>query len=143
MDIIFDIDGTIADLTHRRHFVASKPKNWDAFFAGIADDKPITPVISVLNCLFAKNFIILCTGRGEEYREQTVQWLDRHGVEYDALYMRPAGDYRPDDIIKEELLDQMIAEGHKPQLVFDDRKRVVDMWRRRGIICAQVAEGDF
>lgn len=31
MDIIFDIDGTLADIAHRRHHVETKPKNWSAF----------------------------------------------------------------------------------------------------------------
>jgi hypothetical protein len=59
------------------------------------------------------------------------------------LWMRPAGDYRDDSIIKSELLDQILAAGYKPELVFDDRDRVVSMWREREIPCFQVAPGNF
>lgn len=59
------------------------------------------------------------------------------------LRMRRAGDHRPDDIVKREILDQMRADGWRPVMAFDDRARVVKMWREAGIPCAQVAEGDF
>jgi hypothetical protein len=36
-----------------------------------------------------------------------------------------------------------LADGYEPIMVFDDRNQVVKMWRERGIVCAQVAEGDF
>ena len=31
MDVICDIDGTVADCSHRLHWIQSKPKNWKAF----------------------------------------------------------------------------------------------------------------
>lgn len=145
MDVIFDIDGTLADITHRRHFVATKPKNWPAFQAGAHLDKCVEPLAVVARNLKNKGLhrIILCSGRGEQERPVTEAWLDKHQIPYDRLYMRTEKDYRADDIIKEELLDRMIADGYRPELVFDDRDRVVKMWRRRKIVCAQVAEGDF
>ena len=62
---------------------------------------------------------------------------------YERLYMRAEQDYRADDIVKSEILDQIIADGFQPDMVFDDRNRVCDMWRERGIRCLQVAPGDF
>jgi hypothetical protein len=53
------------------------------------------------------------------------------------------GDYRADDIVKEEFLDRILADEYGTQRVFDDRDRVVTMWRRRGLVCCQVAEGNF
>ncbi len=47
------------------------------------------------------------------------------------------------DIVKAELLDQIVADGFSPVMAFDDRNQVVEMWRARGIPCAQVAPGDF
>jgi hypothetical protein len=57
--------------------------------------------------------------------------------------MRRRGDKRADFIVKGELLDKIIADGWQPIMAFDDRNQVVQMWRARGIPCAQVAEGDF
>lgn len=155
MDVIFDIDGTLANLDHRLHYVKSKPKNWNAFFAGIEHDEPCEEIVEILwalmNITLAPNDptsmfrhrIIICSGRGEEYREPTEKWLAHHSIQYNVLYMRPAGDSREDSIIKKELLEEMRKDGFNPVLAIDDRKRVVDMWRREGLLCLQCAEGDF
>jgi hypothetical protein len=144
IDIIFDIDGTLADIEHRRHYVFAKPKNWKAFNAGAAYDSVNIPVaLMAYNMYMCGHRIILCSGRTSDMRTVTETWLSENKIHYNRLYMRPEKDYRSDDIVKEELLDQIIKDGFDPKCVFDDRKRVVDMWRRRGIPCFQVAEGDF
>lgn len=144
MDIICDIDGTIADLEHRRKYLSCKPKDYKNFFAEMVYDKPIWPVIDLISALdAAQHNIIFASGRPDDYRDETEAWLSAHGLQYSPLYMRKARDYRPDDIIKEEILDKIIADGFAPILVIDDRTRVVKMWRRRGLICLQAAEGDF
>ena len=141
--VIFDIDGTVADITHRRHFVASKPKNWAAFNQTMHMDAPKHDIIAIMDTFRQENAIIMCSGRGMEWMQVTMDWLGKHGVVYDRLYMRPVKDYRADNIIKKELLDQIIADGFEPWLVFDDRDQVVKMWRENGITCCQVAEGNF
>ncbi len=84
-------------------------------------------------------------------REKTLTWLGRHvspcfkwAEESLTLRMRPAGDFTPDDQLKESWLHAMSPEDRaRLVMVFDDRDRVVSMWRRNGVVCAQVAEGDF
>lgn len=143
-DIIVDLDGTVADCSHRQHYVNTKPANWKAFEAGIPHDPPHQHVIDLVNTLFNAGWnILLCSGRGEQSREHTETWLTRHGVNYHHLYMRAAGDYRRDDIVKMGLLDKIIADGYKPSFALDDRDQVVIAWRSRGIPCFQVAPGDF
>lgn len=143
MAVIFDIDGTLADLTHRRHYVQTKPANWEAFRLAADRDTLIEPVAVAQRALLQTNNMILCTGRMEKERELTERWLLRHDIFFDRLYMRATNDTRPDFVIKEELLDRILVDGFKPNLVFDDRQQVVDMWRRRGLVCAQVSEGNF
>lgn len=141
-----DIDGTIADLTHRRKFVASKPKNWAAFEASMSEDKPIEWVIDLV-CMFWSRgaTVVLMTGRGKQNMEVTKQWLNDHDVPYDYLYMREEGDYRKDSIVKKELYERAKVDlyGEDPDLILDDRTQVVNMWRDLGLKCIQVAEGDF
>lgn len=144
----FDIDGTIADVTHRLHFLQTKPKNWDAFFAAAKDDVPIAHMVRLCRLLqfsVVGQPIVFLSGRPERTREATTQWLLKHQVMYlkKPLYMRPDGDYRDDAIVKPELMEKARADGWEPIMVFDDRKRVVDAWRAMGIPCAQVAPGDF
>jgi hypothetical protein len=57
--------------------------------------------------------------------------------------MRKNNDHREDSIVKQEMLDKIRLDGYNPTLVFDDRARVVEMWRKNGIKCFQVAEGNF
>jgi hypothetical protein len=136
MLVVFDIDGTLANIEHRLDYVRSKPKNWKAFDAGIPNDKVNEPVAEVFFTLVnAKHTVVLASGRNERSRQATEDWLRANDmIDYEKLYMRKADDFRGDDIVKQEILDQIIADyGRKPDMVFDDRKRVVDMWRRNGI----------
>lgn len=141
---IFDIDGTLADCSHRLHLIHAKPKDWRSFFSMCDGDFPIQHVIDLARSLWlADNQIVYVSGRSDECEEKTRTWLVKHGLPEAPLYMRKAGDYRADDIVKGELLDQILADDIRPVMAFDDRDRVVKMWRDRGIPCAQVAAGDF
>ena len=142
--IVFDIDGTLANIEHRRAFVATKPKNWKAFNAGIVNDTPHEDIVWLTRHLFEHNTrIILCSGRGEEHRDVTEKQMKEFGVTHDKLYMRPAKDNRADYIVKVELLQQIRAEFGEPFLWFDDRQQVVDTIRGEGVRVLQVAPGDF
>jgi FMN phosphatase YigB (HAD superfamily) len=146
MDIIFDLDGTLADCSHRLHFIQSKPKNWKAFFAGMEHDTPIKPTIDILRNLYPQNRIIFCTGRPDTHYNETFSWLHKHVVTWYGdlwLYMRAKGDGRPDYEVKLDLLSTMRADGFDPKVAFEDRDQVVDMWRRNGLICYQVAKGTY
>jgi hypothetical protein len=87
--------------------------------------------------------IVFVSGRSDECRVATEQWLLDQGLPCEPLYMRAAGDHQDDDKLKIELLARMRADGYEPIMVFDDRTRVVKAWRAAGVPCAQVAEGDF
>jgi predicted kinase len=139
--IIFDIDGTLADLSKRLHHIKNGSRNWDAFFAECGNDSPIEPICTLARLIRCHPFtIVLVSGRSDTAHEATVTWLDQQQIGYDQLLMRKAGDYRADDVIKEEFLDLLLADGHQILFVVDDRQRVVDMWRRRGLTCLQARE---
>lgn len=151
--IICDLDGTLCDIEHRRVHVTEKPKDWKAFFDGMENDTVNEAVMSVLDMWIGNsdedadimNEVIFCTGRPEKYRAATEAWLDEHyGIPITGrqLHMRKDGDYRPDDIVKEEILNTNIDKD-RVFFVLDDRQQVVDMWRRNGLQCFQVAEGNF
>jgi hypothetical protein len=143
---IFDIDGTLADISHRLHFIQQKPSDWRRFFAACVDDVPIKEVIQICNLLHAASYrIILVSGRGEEIRAETVAWLNDFEVHFGALYMREEDDYREDSILKGEILDEIRKHYPDEEIagVFEDRKQVVDMYRAKGLRVFQVAEGDF
>lgn len=146
MIYLVDIDGTLADLSHRLHFIEKKPADWDGFFAACPDDKPIEEVIETVRALRAAHAtIILVTGRSDAIRAETIQWLRKFHVQFEDLYMRKAGDHRPDDIVKAELLTELGRTWNREYIkgVFEDRQQVVDMYRAKGLRVFQVAEGKF
>ena len=144
--VCFDIDGTLANIEHRLGFVRSKPKNWKAFDAGIPNDAVNQPVAEVFHSLKAAgNEIIFASGRNEQTRDVTMKWLQDNGLwDYRSkLYMRKADDYRGDDIIKLEILDEIIADyGCKPDMWFDDRPRVVKAIRSQGVFVFDAYQGE-
>ncbi|MFF4744630.1 AAA family ATPase [Streptomyces chengbuensis] len=87
--------------------------------------------------------IVLLSGRGEEHRERTEAWLERHDVPYDELWMRAAGDPRRDDVVKAELFDRHVRSRFAVRVSLDDRDRVVAVWRRMGLPTWQVNYGSF
>ncbi len=141
---VFDIDGTLANGDHRLHHIQKVPKDWTAYFAEVGGDAPIPHMIKLLTTLAGEAEVVLVSGRSDECRDATLSWIKAatDGYEF-PLYMRRAGDYRDDGIVKIELLAQMRADGFEPIMVFDDRTRVVKAFRAAGVPCAQVAEGDF
>lgn len=140
--VIFDIDGTLADCEHRKHWIQNKPKNWNAFFNEMVYDRPIEATVNL--AMMFSNFghtVILCSGRPENYRNATEYWLNLNQIYYNKLYMRKAGDFRADNIVKDELYQQMLADGYNPRIVFDDRKQVIDMWISKGLFVFDVSQG--
>jgi hypothetical protein len=69
------------------------------------------------------------SGREDLVRGATEAWLDRHGLPWEALYMRAAGDHRKDSVVKRELFDAHVAGRYNVAFVIDDRPQVVRMWR--------------
>ena len=144
MDVIFDVDGTLMNISHRRKFVEMKPKDWKAFREQTVNDTPNLDVFAVAKSLHqAGHNIIIASGRNKSQRAITLKQLMSEGLVFRAIYLRSDSDYRPDTEVKAQMLDKMKAEGWNPELVFDDRTSVVDMWRKKGLRAVQVAPGDF
>ena len=147
--VIADIDGTIALIEYRRHWLDAErhpemtaDERWRKFFVQCFGDLPNWPVIHTLQAMQCAGYYIhIFSGRSDEVREETIDWLPAFNVPYSHLRMRAAGDFTPD----EELKRQWIAEYDLAQIlcIFDDRQKVVDMWRSLGLACFQVAPGDF
>lgn len=136
---IFDIDGTVAlNNSGRSPYDESR----------VMEDDLCYPVWRAIR--LAQNHgtkVIFLSGRSEDCREITQKWLDKHfytpGYSREPLFMRPSGDKRQDSIVKSELFDKYVRYNYNVLAVYDDRQQVVDMWRRRGIPCFQVAPGEF
>ena len=92
MLIVFDLDGTLSDDSHRQHYVAKPNRDFKSYYAGMSLDKPIVPVVNTMLALAARHDVEIWTGRPEQYRQCTVDWL--LGIPYIRLRMRADGDNR-------------------------------------------------
>lgn len=182
MFVVFDLDGVLADLTHRLHYITGEKKNYHAFFEACDLDVSITHMVDTLKQFAARNDCVveIWSGRSETVRDKTERWLlDRDimvgyppiGIEcmlgadpeptpppppyrIRKLRMRAAGDKRHDHVIKPEWLGKSNLSGvsphraqvryeNHPDLIFEDRRSVVDTWRSLGLMTVQPAPGDF
>ena len=132
--IIVDIDGTIALKGNR------DPYDFDS----VSQDKPNTPIVQLVKHLFDSTYseLVFVSGRSEVCRKETVKWLNQQGFSYPILFMRKSDDFRSDETVKQEIYETHIFPA-QVDYVFDDRNKVVKMWRDLGFTCLQVAEGDF
>jgi len=145
--IIFDLDGTLADIEDRRQLCTKEngKMDWNKFFdpENIKLDKPNWPVINTLLAFVQAGYkIAIFTGRSASTLDATKKWLHEYGIEYNAFKMRPERNFRPDEQLKLKWLNDMDWKDNV-ECVFDDRQKVVDMWREIGLTCMQVAPGNF
>jgi uncharacterized HAD superfamily protein len=142
--IIVDLDGTLCDIEHRVHHVKKHPKDWKSFNAGIDKDKSYFWCLELIAAMKTRGYqILFVTGRGEDLRGATEEWLNRHQVAYDKLYMRAYQDYREDSDVKEEIYRKHIEKVAAVLFVVDDRQSVVERWRKLELTCLQCAPGNF
>lgn len=139
-----DLDGTLseADAEYVK-FIKANPTNTDLFYKDIGSNMVVEPVAKLMRMLKdnPKNQIIIVTGRPSQFKEETINWLNKHNLRYDDYYCRNEGDTRPDYEVKEEILQQIRLKYGQPYMVFEDRKSVIDMWIRNGIFVFDVAQG--
>lgn len=150
-NVIFDLDGTLA-LIDKRRAISTLPNgkmDWDTFFdpKNIQLDKPNWPVILMAQTLKkAGHRIVIFSGRSKATKDATKDWLKGLDVPFDVLKMRPTDGglkWMKDDLLKKKWLDDLFPNTDDIICVFDDRDKVVQMWRDNGITCFQVADGNF
>lgn len=168
--VVCDLDGTLCNDKHRSHLASSG--DWDAYHAGLVDDQPHEDVLWFLRVMEEQGIrVVFNTGRPDEYRSQTVEWLNDQGLHegdsYEDLIMRGKGQTGSDVLIKpqnlaeyvkdwgakveailvEEEIDKFYSEvypQHERQiLILDDRDKVVEEFRNLSYNVWQVRMGSF
>jgi hypothetical protein len=119
--------------------------DWARFNAAMGEDTPNGPIVALYKTLWTSGAydLQIVTGRNEAFRKVTETWLTWNGIEFNRVSMRADKDYRADNIIKAEILDQLRDEGREIAFAVDDRQQVVKMWRANGVTCLQCDVGDF
>jgi hypothetical protein len=139
--IIVDLDGTICDDRHRKHFAESK--QYDRYHQGSLVDE-IKNKFLIMPFLKVHNYVI-ATGRNDKFRTQTFDWLRAKGLPAPLqLMMRPEGNKESNVELKRQWLASL-REKHDPILAFEDNPLAVDMYRENGVPCIDVTtiRGDF
>lgn len=129
--ILVDIDGTLAHMNGR------SPYEWSR----VDEDSCNEVVKSIVNSY--NDTVILMSGRDSICLDKTIKWLEKNNINFDLLLMREQGNAEKDSIIKRRLFENHVKGNYYIEFVLDDRNQVVEMWRNLGLICLQVAEGDF
>lgn len=142
--VLCDLDGTIADCSHRLHHVKNvEKKDWNAFFCGIPQDTLRTDVMDQVR-VYKENGheIIFVTARPEDYKEATLEWMHHHvPVGGTTLIMRRSGDRRDDTEVKKEMYETYFKDKYPIEMIFDDRPSVIRMWREQGLDVTDVGAG--
>jgi len=131
---IFDMDGTLCDVTSVRHHVLDRRRrNYKAFHYGSLFCPPIQWVLDSAHRYHRAGFqILVVTARQEMWRELTSNWLDQVGAPPYALHMRKQGDLRRDKLIKGEILD-VLLDQYDVKHAFDDNPAIIELWQERVI----------
>lgn len=148
--VVCDLDGTLSLFNSKRSDGSVDVRHSNAhtrspYDASKSDEDTLNDqVAAVIDSMHKAGYaIIFCSGREDCYRPQTETFIKKHlGVGYE-LHMRKTGDLRKDSIVKEEIYNSQISPNYNVFLVLDDRNQVVDFWRSKGLVCFQVAPGNF
>lgn len=141
--VICDVDGTIADTTHRTHHVQGDVKDWRSFFEGMDRDPVRMDVKETLDQYMKDGCeIIFMSGRPDNYKQKTLDWFLNNSINgWFTLIMRKSSDSRDDVIVKREMFETYIKDKSKVVAVLDDRPKVIRMWRELGLNVIDVGKG--
>ncbi len=137
--IVVDIDGTIADNSHRTHLVEGRKKNWKKFFEKMVDDKPIQQNILLVHKYFkGGHIVIIFTGRYEKDESLTRNWLDKYlGIKEYLLFQRDNNDFRDSKDYKKETLLK-IQENFNIRAIMENDKKIIELCKRMNLTYLEV-----
>jgi FMN phosphatase YigB (HAD superfamily) len=141
--VIFDLDGTLADVTHRLHHIKKEKPDWDSFNKDCVGDSVKPSIAYLLKVMkFVGHKIAIFSGRMATVELETKSWLALNGIEYDILAMRAEENYESDVTLKKGMYEKYLSDK---EVVFcvDDRDKVVALWRSLGLTCLQCQKGDY
>lgn len=142
--VIFDLDGTVIDSTHRQATLADGSLDLAHWFENNTPDKimgdSLLPLAASMRAIMAAGHkVIICTARAIQNADKL--FLALNGLAYDALLHREQGNMESDASLKIRLLETyFIGQGfdnaaQAKAIMFDDNLKVIDAMRSIGIHC--------
>jgi phosphoglycolate phosphatase-like HAD superfamily hydrolase len=135
--VIFDVDGTLADVRAIRHYVVpslgSRHKDFDAFHRESVNVLPHAHVARAARLTHELGVaVLIVTARRARWRNHTAMWLALHDIPSTAMWMRADHDNRPDREVKADILAR-IRQSFDVIHAWDDNPRVIEVWQEHGI----------
>ena len=127
--VIFDMDGTLADMRMASDKFMSTDRNFHAFHQASLR-APWNDDVAQLAFESAEHgfSIIVVTARSADYFEVTKQWLSNFEIPVSRLYMRAREDFRPDYEVKSDILAELEGQGMRVLFAVDDNPKVIRLW---------------
>lgn len=152
---VVDIDSTIADDNKRIHHITPALhddqcdrihcqcllrgympyKDWASYFAEVANDTPILPMVKLLERLH-DHLIVLVSGRPVSNGATPVgilteDWLLRHNIHWDRLFLKTDNFHQKSPDFKQSILEYLPKD--RVAYVFDDDPACLSMYRSEGL----------
>lgn len=141
MKVIFDIDGTLADV---KEILPLWQVAKEAFWRSVGEAKVVEPMRKLYQIIDRSNAeIIIYTARPEKIRTVTEKWLTEKSLFYAEMLMAKDNDTRHDVDIKLEMLRENGLTPDKVAFIVEDRTCVVEALRKAGYTVLQCADGDY
>lgn len=139
--VIVDVDDTLCDVSSIRHLYA-EPDEFRAFTLASRGCQPRQEVLDWCHQHFREHgyALLVVTGRSDDFRNITVDWLDEHlPLPYAGLWMRPTGHYGSNARVKREIHAEL-ASSFDIRAAIDDDPLIAEMWVGLGISTTLVPE---
>lgn len=131
--ILYDVDGTLADVSGLRHYVTGADRNFDKFHRESVNAPPIQWVVDHARQTYDIGWkVLIVTARSDKYKNSTGFWLAMYEIPHHDLFMRRQGDSRPDYEVKKDIL-RTIRQAYTPLMAVDDNPNVIRLWQEEGL----------
>ena len=141
---IVDIDGVLADASHRQWHLDGPRRDWVGFFAAASGDTLLAHHAELVRCLDSRMQVVLLTARPFRLHGLTLAWIEEHGLRWDLLALRgPAQDMTHSVRFKREALAVLRSYGFAPVFALEDDPRIVEMYARESLPCVYVHSGYY
>lgn len=156
--ILWDLDFTLADTAHRQPMVplirAKAGPTWEDYSMACTGDEPIEGTIALVQLLSSSTYTDVdgnrqpyrqygVSGRSEAARQLTADWLEKHHVPLDGLFLRPAGDHTPNGRYKVGVIRQLREQGVHVALFVEDWAETAQYIREKTGVPVLVVHSDY
>lgn len=121
--VLFDRDSTLGGTRHRWHLspMRDPASSWARYAAACIDDPPIPGTVAAARLHYPHHQIHVCSGMDGSAWDANLWWLRLHGIPFDGVRLRPAGDTEiPNADLKVSYILELRSRGIETVLFYED-----------------------